>query len=147
MAHSLNKGRRAEREVIAAMQPVLDYVWKDLYHRTPPKLERRGLGVSGEDISGLEWLSIEVKHREQLQVDTWWEQAVRQSRRRNGGKVPAVLIYKRNHVPWRVRTHGAVGNGTSALPCTVDINMDTFLLWFYELAKLACEYEIALESL
>lgn len=135
--HSLNKGRRAEREIIALLQPILDHVWAEAGY-DPPQLERRTLGLSGEDIQGLEWLSLEVKHRETLAIEQWWKQTVQQSRKRNGQDAVPALVYKKNHVPWRVRMYGTAGEGDKAHGCIVDISWEDFEWWFYYKATERC---------
>jgi len=95
---------------------------------------------AGQDITGLEWLSLEVKHRETLQVDKWWEQTTEQAKRRNGEGVTPVLIYKRNHVPWRVRMPGYASSEVQH-PCIVDISFEDFQYWFYHRAVKAYSEE------
>lgn len=131
--HSLNKGRRAEREIIALLQPILNHVWNE-QKLDPPQLERRTFGLSGEDIQGLEWLSLEVKHREVFALDQWWAQTVKQSKKRNGQDTIPALVYKRNHAPWRVRMFGTVGL-SCPYSCIVDISWEDFEWWFYQQAR------------
>lgn len=138
--HSLNKGRRGEREIISLLQPILDCVWSGV-NLDPPKLERRTLGLAGEDIQGLEWLSLEVKHRETLALDKWWEQTVKQSVKRNGQHTIPVLIYKRNFVPWRVRMEANIGHHWRQ-GCVVDIGWEDFEWWFYYRSIYECNLEL-----
>lgn len=125
---SRNKGARAERQIIDVLQPVVNEVYAahDLQAERP-LLKRNASQADGggEDISAFRWLAIEVKHQECDNVNVWWRQACAQAEARGAGCVP-VLIYRRNHQPWRVM-----------LPVTIDgvsgvgiIDMTTFLKWF-----------------
>lgn len=124
-----DKGQRAERQIIKMLQPIVDKVYLEagLVNDTP-SLERNLMqsNKGGYDIVGLEWLALEVKHQETLQVAQWWEQARRQAG--DSGKVP-VLIYKKNNVKWRVVMFAKL-----APPCSewaeVDISVDSFLVYF-----------------
>ena len=124
-----DKGQRAERVVIKLLQPIVDKVYMEagLVDKTP-SLERNLMqsNKGGYDIVGLEWLALEVKHQETLQVAQWWEQARRQAG--DSGKVP-VLIYKKNNVKWRVVMFAKL-----APPChawvEADMSVDSFLVYF-----------------
>lgn len=128
---SRNKGKRAEREVIAILQPIVNHVW--LTHGLePPLLQRNTLqsDQGGCDLAGLEWLSLEVKHCETFQLTQWWAQTVRQAKGRNGQKKTAVLFYRKNNVAWRVRMEGQAGD-FRPWACVVDIAQEDFEYWFY----------------
>lgn len=129
-----DKGQRAERQVIKLLQPVVDKVYLEGgLEGVTPSLERNLMqsNKGGYDIVGLEWLALEVKHQETLQVDQWWDQAKRQAG--GSGKVP-VLIYKKNNVKWRVVMYAKL-----APPCNewapVDISVDSFLIYFESRVK------------
>ncbi len=104
---SRSKGQRAEREVIKLLQPVVNEVWQQVFGDKVggeweiPKLQRNTLqsDEGGFDIVGLQWMALEVKHQEKLQVEKWWEQTVRQAK----GKAEPILMYKQNNVKFRVR--------------------------------------------
>lgn len=124
-----SKGQRSERAVIKMLQPIVDKVYMEGgIPNDTPSLERNLMqsNKGGYDIVGLEWLALEVKHQETLQVAQWWEQARRQAG--DSGKVP-VLIYKKNNVKWRVVMFAKL-----APPCSewaeVDISVDSFLVYF-----------------
>lgn len=127
--HALNKGKRAEREVVAILQPIVAKLYREA-NIHPPKMQRNTIQSDdgGCDLVGLEWLSLEVKHQEDFSLSAWWEQTVRQAYK--GGKVRTpVLWYKRNNVAWRVRMPGIAG-GTQDVAwcgCVVDISMEDFL--------------------
>lgn len=92
---SLQKGKRAEREVAKIIQSVVD----SLPEEKRTKIQRNTLQYDsgGFDIVGIDWLAVEVKHQETLQVEKWWKQTCNQAI----GRVP-VLFYKQNRSPWRV---------------------------------------------
>ena len=72
---SREKGKRAEREVVKLLQPVVTKVYQEAGKEIP--LLERNLMQShkgGHDIVGLEWMALEVKHHETLQISQWWEQ-------------------------------------------------------------------------
>ncbi len=129
-AKGIDKGRAAEREVVNMLQEILDYCWGTVKLEAP-RLQRRGLGFAGQDIIGLEWLAIEVKFHKQPQVETWWKQCVEQAKRINGGMAEAVLAYKTNHKPWRVRMMGRLG-ADGRRYAVVDISWDDFGWWFHD---------------
>lgn len=123
----IDKGKRAEREVVRMLQPIVDRVYAG---RDVPRMVRNSLQsrMGGADIGekGFEWIAIEVKHVEQFHLSAWWEQAKRQA---TDGRVP-VLIYKRNNVAWRVRMFGTLEAGGARITAPVDIAVDVFMLWF-----------------
>jgi Holliday junction resolvase len=139
MAHSLNKGRNAEREVVNLLQPILDHAWS-IARLEAPKLQRRGLGFSGQDIIGLDWLALEIKFHAKPHVDMWWKQCVEQAGRINGGMAEPVLCYKTNHKPWRVRMYGCAGQRVMR-PCIVDISWEDFEWWFFQRCQKDVEKE------
>jgi len=126
---SKNKGANAEREVAALLQPIIDRVYNDA-GLVPPKMERnleqtRG---GGYDLIGIDWLALEVKRQEQLSINSWWGQTLRQAR---SNQMP-VLIYRQNRKKWRVMMFGGlkVQNG-KWLKVTVDITIEEFQKFFY----------------
>jgi hypothetical protein len=125
---SLDKGKRAEREVCRMLQPIVDRVYSG--RGEAPTVMRNSLQTrgGGADIAeiGFEWIAIEVKHQETLAVNKWWGQAKEQA---GAGRVP-VLIYKKNNVKWRVVMYGSIPAGQVKVTCPVDIALDVFLFWF-----------------
>lgn len=120
---SRNKGKRGEREVVKLLQAVIDGVQnKDEKIR----LQRNSLQSDGGgmDIVGLEGYAIEVKYQENLQLEQWWRQTVVQSK----GRLVPVLVYRKSHSPWRVRTYGVlpVGGGRG-VKTVVDVSIQDFL--------------------
>ena len=128
------KGQRAERQVIDMLQPVVTEIYERMGYQGDdiPTLQRNTLqsDQGGYDITGLNWLALEVKHQEKLQVEKWWEQTVKQAK---CGAEP-ILLYKQNNVRFRARikawvpVHGS--NPQAHLPMVIDIDLESFLLYF-----------------
>lgn len=147
---SRDKGQRAERAVIALLQPIVDKVFAEV--GLPPAVLQRNLMQSmcgGFDIVGLDWMALEVKHHEKLQTRDWWEQTVSQSKSGNISRLP-VLFYKSNGLKWHVMMEGLVeiekdvwvsevdvdgkkvvqGIRGKKVRCPVTISQESFLLFF-----------------
>lgn len=149
---SRDKGQRAERQVVQLLQPVVNEVYAKLGCPVDqiPMLQRNTIQAhkGGYDIVGLEWMALEVKHQEKLQVAEWWNQTIRQAK--NGAE--PVLFYKSNGLRFRVVMYGQVEiQGTMSrkeegrprrVRCPVEISTDAFLIYFYEriLAELGYPY-------
>jgi hypothetical protein len=86
------KGHAGEREICAILT-------KQLNLEEPLSRNIDQVKYGGADIVGLEPFAIEVKRQEQQALNTWWVQARSQVTKRN--PIP-VLIYRKNHQPWRV---------------------------------------------
>lgn len=96
-----NKGARGEREVIDLLQPIVDNAYRAV-GKEPPRLQRTSSTQAdggGCDVCGLDWLALEVKRCETLQLDAWWRQCLAQAK---PGQLP-VLVYRQNSRQWRVR--------------------------------------------
>lgn len=133
---SMNKGKRAEREVVQLLQPVVDKVYREFYGlrdaRTgvaiePVKLQRNTLQSDGGgfDIIGLEWLALEVKFHETPQVETWWKQTVRQAKE---GQEPC-LVWRKSRVDWKVMMMGVLPAGDKRVRCRIESRKKDWLLW------------------
>ena len=139
---SREKGKRAERQVVQLLQPVVTEVYSKLGcpQDQIPLLQRNTIQAhkGGYDIVGLDWLALEVKHQETLKVDEWWEQTTRQA----GYDKEPVLFYKKNSVRWRVVMLGQIeiagtvsekdGGRPRRVRTPVDISADVFLIYFRE---------------
>lgn len=132
-----DKGQRAERDIVRALQPVVIDEWQKAGREGPaPSLERNLMQShkGGHDITGLDWLAIEVKHQERFSISNWWAQTKRQAAElelKTGKKVEPVLCYRRNHALWKIRLFGYVDTKNSGrVRCPVEIEFPTFLLWF-----------------
>lgn len=131
---SRNKGQRGEREVIKLLQPVVI----DTYARaglTPPELERNLVQShkGGHDIVGLEWIALEVKFQETLQIELWWDQTKLQAERaskKHIEQVLPVLFYRKSRSKWNVRMFGGLRAGNQMVRCPVEISVEAFLAWF-----------------
>lgn len=121
---SRNKGKRAEREVVKLIQPVVTEVYQGRGIEVPA-LERNLMQShkGGYDVVGLDWLALEVKHHEQMSLTTWWRQTLNQTQ---PGQEP-VLFYRKNRVPWRVRMMGHLVAGRGRVLAPVDIEVSDFL--------------------
>jgi hypothetical protein len=136
-AMSRDKGKRAEREIVKLLQPVVIAVWNELGREgAAPTLERNLMQShkGGHDLIGLDWLALEVKHREQFVLASWWRQAKTQAEEAEAKlhrPVEPVLFYRRNNIPWRVVMFGYLDSGSAGrVRCPVDITPDAFLAWF-----------------
>ena len=89
---SRNKGAAAEREVAKLLAGALGT-------EITRNLDQTRDG--GYDLKGLN-VALEVKRCEQLAINNWWAQAVRQGA--ESRKVPA-LVYRQSRKPWRFRLH------------------------------------------
>lgn len=123
---SRNKGKRAEREVVNLLQPVINKVYEEWTDEEPPELQRNLMQSHGGgfDIVGLEWMALEVKHHANLSnINSWWNQTLEQT---GEGQEP-VLFYRKDRVPWRVRMHGYLSTDGYATKAVVDISIGDFL--------------------
>jgi hypothetical protein len=130
---SRNKGARGEREVIAEMQAVVDEVCSAA-GRESVKLQRNLLQAhsGGCDLHGLDWLSLEVKRQEnESGLGSWWKQTLKQT----GTWQTPVLVWRRNHQPWRVRMKAKIKAGPNLVVATVDMDFPVFLVYFRERLK------------
>lgn len=125
------KGQRAERAFIKELQPVIDRVYVD--RDNVPKLERNLMQSmkGGYDIIGLEWLALEIKHQEKLNIKEWWKQTLKQA----GETRMPVLAYKQNNIKWRVVMWGTLNGGIKdkdefSIQLPVDIPLESFLTYF-----------------
>lgn len=114
------KGQDGEREVIKLLLPIVREVLGPNASMSR-NLEQYQKG--GHDIVGIPWLAIEVKRQEELMIEDWWRQTLRQT---SGPEVVPLLIFRQNRKRWRVMTWGQVGE----LTCRVEITLDDFLLFF-----------------
>ena len=145
---SRNKGKRAEREVVNLLQPIVNKVYAAA-GKEAPSLERNLMQShkGGHDIVGLEWMALEVKHQEALQVNAWWKQTEEQAKRivlvgelsaqptGQGGNPPRhpepVLFFRKNNARWQVvvKVKLALGDGRH-VSTHGTISLEAFLIWF-----------------
>lgn len=125
MVNARAKGQRGEREAIKFLQPYVDHVYGEGVFVLERNLDQWRAG--GFDIHGLEWMALEVKRQESSYSTSWWQQAVKQAR---PGQVP-VLMWRRNHQPWRFKTLAPVVTGGWATPAlAIEMDVATFPSWF-----------------
>ena len=129
---SRNKGANAEREVINMLQPIVDKVYAGSGLKSP-LLERNTLQCNkgGSDVAGLPWLALEIKRQETENLNKWWEQTVLSTQLGQYG----VLIHRGNRGKWKVRMHGALLSKDQIFQTVVDINLDSFLVWFQSMVE------------
>lgn len=88
--NSRQKGARAEREIAKILR---EHGYKDA---------RRGqqyCGTSGDaDVVGLPGYHLEIKHVEKLNLESAWQQSVRDAKE---NEIP-IVIHKKNRTPWKV---------------------------------------------
>lgn len=128
---SRQKGARGEREVIELLQPVLDEVCDTCGQ---PRIElRRNWDQRWRkkqyDVIGLPWIALEVKRQENLSgIEGWWRQVEEACLE---GQVP-VLLYRKNHAPWRARLRAnLVAGELNDVEIVADLGLDDFLHWLH----------------
>lgn len=78
----------------------------------------------GYDITGIEWLALEVKFRERLNLKQWWAQTLRQA---GPGQMP-VLMYRRSYEDWTFRCRPLLPVATPTE--YIDHTSEQFARWF-----------------
>lgn len=132
MLNVRTKGQTGEREAAALVgewaKPVTDAIGCGPVTLTRNLVQSR---QGGYDLVGLDWLALEVKRHETLQLNQWWSQTLRQA---GPGQLP-VLMYRKNRTPWRFRAlvttahYGPIAS--AACPgITVDMDVEAARLWF-----------------
>ena len=108
------KGQDGEREVIKLLKECCG-------ESAEMKRNLAQTREGGYDIVGFDWLAIEVKRQETLDVEAWWKQTLRQA---GAEKIP-VLIYRQNRKGWNVMMWGKIGEMESR----VQVSMVSFKMW------------------
>lgn len=127
MVHVLNKGKNGEREVVKLLQPIVDRVYSSLGMEVPNLLRNQmQSAVGGYDIVGLDWLALEVKRQETLNLNAWWKQVNKAARE---GQEP-VVIFRQNHKKWRVLMYVWLHTGgTGHTKVRAEVAIDDWLAW------------------
>ena len=86
-----NKGQRGERELFALLSAELGFVVRRNVDQA-----REG----GADCIQIPGWSVECKRCETLNLNAWWEQAIRQAAI---SKTAPILFYRKSRQPWRAR--------------------------------------------
>lgn len=116
------KGQDGEREIIKMLEPIVREFGEGILSRNLNQTREGGF-----DIVGIDWLAIEVKRQETLNVSEWWQQTLKQA---GYDRVP-ILIYRQNRKAWQVCLWGDVGK----IRCRVTISVDDFKEWLREELK------------
>jgi hypothetical protein len=142
-----SKGIRGERMAIELLQPVVERCFLQAGKKSPVlqrnTLQADGLHKGNSDISGLDFLALEVKNCADLHLNQWWEQCLRQCREATKQQTP-VLLY-RTSGKWLARLRVELPCSDSKIFSHTTIDKDTFLQWFeYVLTKHiseSCDYK------
>lgn len=128
MVNVVTKGKAGEREAVKFLQPIIDEVAEALGIEAPQLFRNQNQSaLGGYDIDGLEWLALEIKRQEQLNLNKWWEQVNRACK---SGQIP-VVMFRQNRKQWRFLVNGYFhtgGEGFTVLRC--EINKEDFIEWF-----------------
>jgi len=114
-----NKGHDGEREMVRLLGAVVE----EIVGRQMLKRNLNQTRDGGHDIAGLDFLALEVKRQETLDVESWWRQTLTQAEKA-GGLTP-VLVYRQNGRKWQVMMLGEVG----PIFCRVQISFEDFKRW------------------
>lgn len=138
---SIQKGKRAEREIASKLNAILEAELGVGAAALKRNLAQSQAG--GFDLTGLDWIAIEIKHHKTVAINSWWQQTLRQA---VNGREP-VLIWKKHGGKWNVRMKGCLPiSGEELLPCVVDIDWETFELWFARRARFELQKDKAPSS-
>lgn len=130
-----DKGARGEREVIDLLQPIVDTAYREA-GLEPPQLKRTSsmqADGGGCDVHGLDWLALEVKRCETLQLDAWWRQCLQQAK---PGQMP-VLVYRQNKRRWGVRCFLQIAVTNTVV--AADLAIDYFEAYFADCLRLSLQ--------
>lgn len=123
---SKTKGANAERE---AAELVMEWVGPvyDFAGRPRPVLKRNleQTRSGGHDIVGIDWLALEIKRQEKIQLNAWWSQTTRQAAT---NQIP-VLMWRVNRAPWAFRLIVTGYHCGQIRPYPVDMALETFRDW------------------
>lgn len=130
------KGYRGEVEVLGILSGILAEEYARAGLGGAPELAR---SPAGRDIRGVSWLALEVKRREPQLVngvrkddwnpsilEGWWTQ----TKTNTLAGQESVLIYRKNHSPWRVRMFARFNTPRSFIRAPVDTSLEAFTTWF-----------------
>lgn len=141
------KGQEGEREIARTLNRVVAEVRasRGLPPHAPQDepFQRNQLqsAVGGDDLTNPFGLSIEIKRQEQLAINSWWKQSLA-SAARSGGR--AILMFRQNRKPWRIMLTAPIPIHPNKYvgPVRVEIDMETFLVWFKEYYEEWIDYQI-----
>jgi len=135
------KGAGGEREIAKALNSIIQKCLREAGFdpaqiaaaATSVQRNQNQSAVGGNDLSHTMGMSLEVKRQETLSINTWWRQCVAAAK--PNCELP-VLVYRQNNRSWRVVTTGFLHlpgldpNSYSSFTSRVEIDWDTFQLWF-----------------
>jgi len=121
------KGSKGEYDAINLLQPIVNRVYSEA-GLTPPTLKRNleQTRAGGCDLIGLDWLALEVKRQETLNLNAWWKQTITSAAQI--GAEP-VLMYRQNNKPWRIRMIGLLPNTPDTVRIIMEISLEAFLVY------------------
>lgn len=121
------KGSKGEYDAINLLQPIVNRVYGE-EGLTPPTLKRNleQTRSGGCDLVGLDWLALEVKRQETLNLNAWWQQTITSAKQI--GAEP-VLMYRQNNKPWRIRMIGLLTPSDESIRVIADISLEAFLIY------------------
>lgn len=133
--HALNKGKEGERQAIKFLQPTVNLVYEKLSQQAPQLYRNQNQSaLGGYDIDGLDWLALEIKRQEDLNINAWWKQVNKACKE---GQTP-VLMFRQNRKAWRFITNVWLHTGGAGhIKVRAELNKDDFLQWFHD----KCTYE------
>lgn len=128
---SRNKGQRGEREAAALLmgwsKEVVEYLRSEGRTVADVELVRNLMQTraGGYDIEGLDWMALEVKRQETLNVSGWWKQTLEQAGLDASGKpqVP-VLMWRQNGGKWQFKVRQSIVISGIGVPVTLDFVLD-----------------------
>lgn len=129
----VSKGKAGEREAIKFIQPTIDKVYGQMGVEAVQLYRNQNQSaLGGYDIDGLDWLALEIKRQEQLNLNKWWEQVNKAARE---GQVP-VVMFRQNHKKWRFLIPAWLHTGGKGHMCVrAEVTKEAFLEWFEERLK------------
>ena len=139
---SRNKGARGEREFIAILQEAVDEVMGE----DAPELKRNLFQTreGGADVAGmpeaLDFMALEIKRQEALNIEAWWNQTLEQAAGTN--RIP-VLAYRQSRRKWRVIMTAVFTalDGDARVTYTlssfarIEVSLEDFLNWFKHMLR------------
>lgn len=131
------KGKTGEQEIAARLNEIIEQERRafELLELEHPQVQRNQnqSAVGGCDLIGTYEFAIEIKRQEKLQLDKWFDQAASQAARYG---MKAILIYRQNRRPWRVRMLAAIEDIPHVV--LVDVSLEDFESRFRE--RVRAEY-------
>lgn len=135
---AVHKGKRAEREAVHLLQPIMDLAYHEC-GQEPPFIQRNTIQAhrGGADLvfnmgtasRVTPFLAVEVKHHKKPHPRPWWAQTLEQLE----GRLP-LLMYKSNYVDWRFQMYwdAHMGDDVEKISYNVtNVSKELGLYWVY----------------